>query len=326
MRWVLLLILLSVCDQSKGQKIYFSDTSNVWNYTNPGSSYQPYIGRVSQRAYTGVTNINGMDYSILSYSIPGDQSFYLAYIREDTFLHQVFIRLDTSAGGFADTFEHVLYDYNLQLGDTFRFSPDYGVSQFIHVVTSIDSVMIGGIIHKVWTLDPTTPPGGQGLPYVVIEGIGSATETLFPAFPFYFEYTSYLYCFQNKGINPAIVPPKTHYTYYYESQQMLKQGGGGFDNTTSCNYLTSVKETIYKNGLKVYPQPAVESFTINFPRTIATGEIIMMDVFGRTIWQEPVNNRDAITLQRNNLPSGLYMLKVTDLRNKTIYTEKITID
>ena len=316
MRIVLVLIITLIVSKTNAQKIYFSDTSNKWKYSNPGAAGIMPCNCFSQMGYSGQITINGNNYSILTGG--NGQSFRTTFIREDTVLKKVFVRFDTTSMNIRkpDTFEHVLYDYNLQVGDTFRFSPDNGVTKFVHRVSAIDSVMIAGVSHKVWTLQTIFGLGGFGDSYFVIEGLGSSTEALYPAYPSYFEFTSYLYCFENKGANSQIVPPKTR--YYYDNHLR----GGDFDNSTSCLVSSVFENDKFKNEIKIYPQPAQEQLTIELPKTV-TGELTVVDLVGKVVLHKEIDNQNSFTAQRNNLPVGMYLLKITDRKTKAIYNNKI---
>jgi len=116
----------------------------------------------------------------------------------DTGNIEIFIRPDTSNRVWfrysslvsADTTEHILYDYSLQLGDTFlryiifKQSPDTFVTNYIATAT-----MANGAIAKIIGFQPATPclgyswyeyAGFNGTPFYPLLGLPTAPDTCVP--------------------------------------------------------------------------------------------------------------------------------------------------
>lgn len=96
---------------------------------------------------------------------------------------------------YADTGEILLYNYNLQISDTFYFNQNVQPNHFL-VLNSIDSVNFNGNYYKKYNL---TPHGYQSHSYNYhwIEGMGSI-EGFFPAHSM-FESALYYRCFHSMG-------------------------------------------------------------------------------------------------------------------------------
>lgn len=153
----LILLFTLAAFSSFGQKIRFSDSTNVWRYYRWSDVIVGFVPYPENDSYFGDTIYHGTKYQKLTNSFfSGD-----IFIREDTILKKVF-----AVDIFYDSIEQLLYNYNLNVGDTFK------CHYAIHIVTSMDSVIINAIWHKTWHLEAV--PGGTTAPYeyYVVEGIG----------------------------------------------------------------------------------------------------------------------------------------------------------
>ena len=202
---ILLICFLFCAFTANAQRIYFSDSSNQWRIAGincGGDDHLPVPGVVK---YTGDTLINGYKYSILPH---GGMDTNNIYVREDTMNNKVYAIYNTYPD--YDTAEQLLYDYNLQVGDTFRSS------HTIHVATSVDTVMINGDIYKTWQLSLVNYDSTWSFAdYKVVEGIGCLNVPLYPLFPYFFEECVFEYCFENKGINPSFSRPLDTFSWDY---------------------------------------------------------------------------------------------------------------
>lgn len=72
-----------------------------------------------------------------------------------------------------------------------------------------------------------------------------------------------------------------------------------------------VKENI-TTTLKVFPNPATESFTIQFKDDLSENNIQIVNSCGQIVFEQSINRTDEITILRNSLPSGLYLLKISN--------------
>ena len=79
-----------------------------------------------------------------------------------------------------------------------------------------------------------------------------------------------------------------------------------------------------KKGISIYPNPFNYSVTIQLSSTINNGELNIFNLYGQTT--KTINNisGDKIIINRDNLPSGLYFIRLTE-ENKTIAADKLVI-
>lgn len=224
-RLLILLVLFMNWAFIKAQTNYhsFPDSNAVWNFHLQAYCFSN--GQADEHysiTLSGDTIINNQTYQKLSTpyvqsnstgSCGGTLSGYKGAIREDSANKKVFIIPPT------DSTEKLLYDFNLQVGDTVK---GY-IGNFEPIVQSIDSVLVGSHYRKRWIIDSSY--------YFVymIEGIGSTyglLEEIPPPVTDLADYT--LSCFQDDTIT--------------------------YNSVGNCQLITSLSE---KQKLKpgLYPNP-----------------------------------------------------------------------
>lgn len=269
------LLLLIISATSFGQKIRFTDTVNSWKIQ--GSAGWP--DKVTYGYYSiqfdSLVTKNGFTYtSIAEYGL----------CREDTIQNKVFV-LHAN-----DTLEKVLYDYNLQVGDTFAYQFwGLGNKDAKGIVVYIDSLLIAGTYHKIWNFHNSIP---NLYPGSIIEGVGiMAWGTP--------EVGSSVVCFNRNGVMVTI-----------------KDYIDALSCALDVNNINTNNKTI-----TISPNPANQYSKITFPYTIQSGSLIITDVLGKTISSKALNNKTEVTI--GELPgSGLYFYKLADLTNNQSYTGK----
>ena len=206
---VITFLLLSIA--STAQKIHFTDTTNQWTYYLHNCSGETGITPTEYNdSYSGDTLIGGISYRRLLQSyLTG-----LLYVREDTIAQKVYVR------GVGDTADDLLYDYTLNVGDSFYAYPGTPAHATFYVASE-DSVQINTLWYKTWYLisaaGSTLP---AGISYTIIEGIGCDQQPLFPVKdPPNPERCTTVTCFHNKGTQPLVSP----------------EVDGYFDNASSCS-------------------------------------------------------------------------------------------
>lgn len=89
--------------------------------------------------------------------------------------------------------------------------------------------------------------------------------------------------------------------------------------------ITSVRSTMEdQSKIKIYPNPFNSSTTIQLKSSISNGELNILNVFGQKIKTMSNISGDQIKIERDNLSSGIYLIRLTQ-DNKTITSEKIII-
>jgi hypothetical protein len=289
---LLFALLLTLGFPSFGQKIHFTDTTNVWHGYIWDDWDIPYYSSPFTENYIGDTIIHGTAYKTLNSFMLG-----VSYIREDTVSKKVYA-IRPIAG--TDTAEKLLYDYKLNVGDTFKTS-----SPFFYV-TAIDSVIINSIWHKTWHFH------SDFRDYDVIEGIGSTICTCLPLNTAIIggEAAINLTCFNNDGTTPPL----------------SKKIGPYFDNTTSCSVVLvplSVNKTINKNELSsIFPNPIDETSKITLPYTISSGEISVSNDIGQTIINTSFQNKEELLIGDKIQTPGIYFYRVMDNQRGQVFSGK----
>ena len=96
-------------------------------------------------------------------------------------------------------------------------------------------------------------------------------------------------------------------------------GQGSFSVTKSGSYLlklngfivTGIDEPIeIGGGITMYPNPGRDMVTINSATQLESANICLYNIQGELIQSHPNFNGYSLTIERNNLPSGLYLLKI----------------
>ncbi len=285
----IVLVLLAYTGFS--QKIYFSDTSNRWRVFVSTCGLVPYSEAFVNYRYEGDTVLAGVTYRKL---FPGGPKYF---IREDTVQKKVFIK----AYGlqYVDTNEMVLYDYNLNLGDTMRVN--WYNLHATYRVQSLDSTLIGNHYYKVWTMKndsfgPVSNPYNYATyEYKVIEGIGCLADPRYPIYPYFFEGCEWLTCFHM------------------------------FDNTTSCAF-TKVEETALHNTATIYPNPANSTSVVQLKQPLASGQLSIYNILGRLVHHASVNNETKIPVGKYLPVPGQYFFKIIDYDQRQTYTGKFIFE
>ena len=177
---IILISFLLLATAAKAQKIYFTDTTNVWTYFK-----DPYEGNSNTvRKYERDTFANGYTY----------RSFGTPWVREDTLAGIVYYTNDL------DSADKILYNYNLIVGDTFISGPSFYSYSDTFILTGLDTIELDGLPYREQYF---TQKGYSSPTQGVLEGIGCFEEGfwLMPVHP---NLGYMLGCFENKGRRPVI--------------------------------------------------------------------------------------------------------------------------
>lgn len=216
MRTLLILMVLSLSLSSFGQLgVHFADSNAIWkiNYRWWPPSPFGYNG-YAENSISGDTTINNLlykkivkiSYDVFCTNIALTDPQYMGALREDTTNNKVMF---IPSGHQTDT---LLYDYNLQVGDT--LPPGYNVTILGNelFVWSIDTIETNGIKRMRWNLEAEY----YGQFASIIEGIGSTNGLLEEIY--IFETDAYLRCYyqndslvflNNLFVNECVMPTDT---------------------------------------------------------------------------------------------------------------------
>ncbi len=203
------------------------------------------------------------------------------WIREDTSAGIVFYRAPMS-----DTLEHILYNYNLNVGDTIKINVVNMADTFItDSVESVDSILIDGVFHKRWGMQSKYNTY-QARGYTIVEGIGSTDNPMWPGFfQGCFEYFERLKCFSQDGYNPPFTAP-------YSSCH-IGEALDSINNTGDCISLST--RYFDKNPpLSINPNPATDHIAITGDQAFAANIFISAyDMTGRLVMRAPAEPKNS---------------------------------
>ena len=301
------LLLYLLCFSALGHaqtNVYhpFPENNPVWNFhrfdgvcANPNP---PLPGTCESRYsinYEADTVILGLTYHKLTsplfidYSCSGTRydTIYYGAIRQDTAAKKVyFVNWNSST-------ESLLYDFNLEVGDTIQGYLECDYAGQVDTVVSIDSVLVGNSYHKRWLINAFYSVHiieGVGSDYGLIEPIPQAIPDM---------HSFYAFCFSESG--------QTLYP----------------DTSTSCNLISHTKmlPSTKERQLSVFPNPAIGQFTITVPEVAI--RLYVIDMTGRVVLEQPI---DGVTTFHvvDSLDPGIYMLMVADAQ-QNFYRNKIVV-
>lgn len=288
----LLMLIFLTAQGADGQKIRFTDTTNVWMETSSSSDGQSYIYySIGRDTLIGI-------YEYKHINFPQAWRYNYLAVREDT-TGKVFF--------FIDSVEVLMYDFSLQIGDTFRMINQQDT--FLHFLSAIHSIIVGIDTYNVYNLTfiYSSKPNSSVISYKVIEGIGCIEGISFPHSPKLGLAVTKLQCFTTNGNSPEVIPSVEH-----------------FDNKTSCK--VSVQDIMDNSQpLVISPHPAHSSSVITLPYNLQKGELIIYNTLGQTIRQVSLSNTSNVMV--GSLPgTGMYYYRVSDKTNGKVWQGKMVYE
>lgn len=243
----------------------FVDTNKVWSVVE---GYSLFSFNTFYYKFKGDTIINNLVYNKMlanSDSNMVNPWQYHAALREDS-LHKVYIIQFNQP-------EKLLYNFNLQVGDTFHYSQICNL-----VVNSIDSVqLINGEFRKRINFY-------SGLNYHWIEGIGSEDGPLNIAVSYCdIDFNAELNCFTEND------------TLKYKSTTF-----------NSCYFSNTALREIKNDLIKIIPNPAQNQLQIISNAKIKNGSITIQDINGRKVLNQSIVQSSII--DTSSLKNGYYVL------------------
>ena len=192
---------------------------------------------------------------------------------------------------YTDTSEIMLYDFNLEIGDsvtTFAESEEY-----IKTVTSIDIDAYTGRRIYVFDYNSEFPSFGP-----LIEGIGSIDSSPFARW----------------AINGAIVGASVNLNCFSQNgEQIYVVNGDPSIWSENCDEIHVGLQEFQMQVLEVFPNPASSSLNVRIPQGTVVHHVMLVDAMGRIIegskFKVPgsySNDLESSTLNVESLPVGLY--------------------
>ncbi len=205
-----------------------------------------------------------------------------------------------------DTIEHLLYNYNMNIGDSITYI-QFG-SSYTDTVAAVDSTIINGVYHKVFTMAGATGPA-----FSIVEGVASTVNPISPAYYGCFENFEQLICFLKNGTAPAFNIP---YTYRYSSYT---------DQYYNCSLVSVEKVSEQAVVTSITPNPATDHIDITSDHPFAPNTFITVyDMGGRCVFRTQAEQQNVLTVSTASWVDGLYMVIVQD-NTGIIAKEKVVI-
>ncbi len=244
----------------------------TWTYNYILTGGDTIIGTYQyKKIYSQLESCSGPNPCYCDPNSAGYVLHYYAAIRNDTIAKKVFIALNG--------IDSMLYDFNLNLGDTLRGANTWlsSVEQCPSTVSSIDSVLCGSHYRKRWITSISN--------CAIIEGIGSTFGIFSPICP-PFESGCDLNCFSQNNV-----------TLY----------GNGL-----CEPLF-IKESNTTPQIKISPNPTAHDLTISILLPISEAiSFTLYNPLGQAVKEMRIADfeNQEIKMNVDELPAGLYLLLV----------------
>ena len=293
----LLLVLLSINLQAQETDDSYiplinKQESQTWIYDTWGGEGPSSYNRLTMDNHDSV--IDGVSYSVVhSYKYDCWHNY-----RPDTIIEEDFLLREENQKVFVYNSygERLLYDYSLNIGDTFACS--YDLSMKVISIDTLDILINGQRCRKwsfayYWEGDTTNLfTMSDGVEW--IEGLGSTKGLLF------YDVASTLIAgggYMNGRLR----------CYEYEEDLIYHK-----ESSDDCeNHLLGIG-TVDKESLLLYPNPAKESITLE-----AMEDIFIYNSLGQMVRQIP-NPKGETIISISELPSGIYYFKSGNKRQKLI--------
>lgn len=304
MKPILVILLCAVSSQMALSQVGLPPDSTTWLSARMGMF--GYDGRVEGLLY-GDSTINDIAYKKY-YENDGLRGF----VRADSSVWYVI------AEGEAE--EHVLYDFNIAVGDTFFVeSPllDYGDQGEWVVCDSITSrTFEDGTIRDKYNLHGWSDEVGGPFQTVWYEGIGSIKVLSEVTGCIYFDCGAYLaLCYQEGGVP----------VYTVQNGLLLQNYSTGvtriYEDCTLEYYIGITDNSI--GTLEVYPNPAQQQVNIDVSMTIV--RLMLYNSMGRKVLEEELYAEEH-TLDLSTVPKGLYTLGIQLANDQFVCKQLLVVD
>jgi len=286
---MLAILILSAISVKSQTNIYhpFPDSAAMWNVQyhwlfDALQHYEDYSITLS-----GDTAINNLDYHKLvvpkvhvygsngfgGYYSYYDSGYYAGSIRQDIAIRKVFFVPPN------DSIEWLLYDFNLEVGDTVN---GYLVdsSSFTYIIQEVDSYLLGNTYRKSWKYDNNYS--------FLIEGIGAMNGLI------------------EKFIHMGGVASESFYVQCFVQNDSTVYPEGGF----TCEMITSVNE---KNNqafsMAISPNPISNYATLQLSPKFSNSEMYIYNELGILVYSEKIIQELYHNFYRKNLTSGIYFMQ-----------------
>jgi len=222
-------------------------------------------------------------------------SGYAGALREDPIVSKTFFVFPNT------TTDSLLYDYNLVVGDTMKGHIANSVHTSSHlIVLSVDSVLIKGKFRKRWNFAKDNNSDST----YFIAGLGSSGGLIEPLKTYAIDFMyRRLVCVKDSA--DAI------YTPSYSSAMgcnLILNGISGINGTNTCS---------------IYPNPFSAQTTLQTDKSLKNAALTVYNSVGETVRRVDNLSGQEIIFHRDNLPGGLYFVRL--ISDNKMYTDKLVI-
>jgi hypothetical protein len=276
----------------------FPDSNGIWNFhfvTNNSYGYYSYgiFGDtiIDLLKYKKVYRL-ALDKHSKDTVITVSNSDFIGGLREDNAKRVYFYNISYYGGNNSI---NLLYDFSKQVGDTIKFGePQSGYTYPYLVLENIDSIMVNDKYRKRYNLE------GE----IWIEGIGSTRDLLSAVTPLPTCFCiNEIVCYKY-GDTTYYLDPKFHDCYPFLG--------------------TNIKAVPKPERVVVSPNPIVSQAFLTTDLILKNAMLTFYSSYGQRIKQIKNISGQAITINKDNLPVGLYFIRLTQ-GNKLLWTGKIEI-
>jgi len=265
--------------------VAFPSSNAIWSEFYGRELTNSYLSSYDKVALNGEdTLINQLNFKKL-YLFEGtsfelNNATYIGALREEN--KKIYYIGDTihlgKPFGYSVPTEILLYDFNVNIGDTLNCEGELLANFNCLIVESIDTISIGNTLRKRISFETSYTKW--------IEGIGSVQGLLFEGEPI-----------TTKG------QPRGDLICFKQNDEILY-----FNESYDDCMPVIVSENIMNTAL-VYPNPTNGIIYINIPENILHPKIHVFDVYGRNVKIDSTpNNKYVINLE--DLPKGIYIIKI----------------
>ena len=97
--------------------------------------------------------------------------------------------------------------------------------------------------------------------------------------------------------------------------------GNGKDKKSNKKSMETKDAGSLTNEIKIFPNPVTQELNIYFGANASNiARIELFDISGKTVRNIPINDQAQITVQRENIDSGIYFIR---FYGEEVFTEKV---
>ncbi len=192
-----------------------------------------------------------------------------------------------------NTTEELLYDFNLNVGDTLPPSYSHPAAQII-TVTAIDSIFTPYGFRKKYSLSGTSS-------LFLYEGIGSSAGLIEGFDEIFLSGTCDLICFSLNDV------------------RYVPTAGG------SCNIFLGLNDIEQQGNSTAFPNPFSKSTSIQLNHTLKNASLNLFNSTGRKVRCLSFSG-DKVAIERENLSEGMYYYQVVQEDGKIVNGKLLIVD